>query len=214
MSPFRPLARLTLAAALVAAAALPARAQSPERVIVILGDSLTAGAGVAADEAFPARLQERLRREGYAYRVVNAGVSGDTTAGGLRRVDWVLRARPDIVVLALGANDGLRGLSVAQLKANLQAMVERLSGEGARVLLTGMRVPPNYGDRYARAYTEAFAEVARREKTPLMPFLLDGVATDPRLNQPDGIHPNAAGHQVIADRLWPHLKPLLERRSE
>jgi acyl-CoA thioesterase I len=219
--PFRAPARLTPAAALIAAlaaaliaAAAVAHGAPPERVIVVFGDSLTAGAGVAADEAFPARLQERLRREGYAYRVVNAGVTGDTTAGGLRRLDWVLRAKPEVVVLALGANDGLRGLSVDRMKANLRAIVERLSGEGARVLLAGMRVPPNYGDDYARAYEQAFAEVARREKTPLMPFLLDGVAADPRLNQPDGSHPNAAGHQVIADRLWLHLKPLLAKRSE
>ena len=215
MGPFRSLARLVLGGVVLAGALVaPARAQAPERVIVVLGDSLTAGLGVTADEAFPARLQERLRREGYAYRVVNAGVSGDTTAGGLRRVDWVLRARPAVVVVALGANDGLRGLPVSQLKANLRAIVERLTGQGARVLLAGMRVPPNYGDRYAREYAEAFADVARREKTPLMPFLLDGVGAEARLNQPDGIHPNAAGHQVIADRLWPYLKPLLARRPE
>ena len=218
MSLSGPLARLLLGAApgvvLAAALVAPARAQAPSPVIVVLGDSLAAGLGVAADEAFPARLEERLRREGYAYRVVNAGVSGDTTAGGLRRVDWVLRARPEIVVVALGANDGLRGLPVSQLKSNLRAIVERLTAGGARVLLTGLRVPPNYGEGYAREYAEAFAEVARREKTPLMPFLLDGVAADPRLNQPDGIHPNAAGHRVIADRVWPHLKPLLARRPE
>jgi len=212
--PFRPLARLALGVVLSAALVAPARAQAPERVIVVLGDSLTAGLGVVVDEAFPARLQTRLRREGYVYRVVNAGVSGDTTAGGLRRVDWILRARPEIVVVALGANDGLRGLPVSQLKSNLSAIVERLTAEGARVLLAGMRLPPNYGDRYAREYAEAFAQVARRGKIPLMPFLLDGVAAEARLNQPDGIHPNAAGHQVIADHLWTHLKPLLARRAE
>ena len=218
MRPLRPLARLALGAARVvafaAALGAPAAAPASERIIVVLGDSLTAGFGVAADETFPARLQERLRKEGYPYRVVNAGVSGDTTAGGLRRVDWILRARPEIVVVALGANDGLRGLSVSQLKSNLSAIVERLTAERARVLLAGMRLPPNYGDRYTREYAEAFAEVARRGKTPLMPFLLEGVATEARLNQPDGIHPNAAGHQVIADHLWLYLKPLLARRPE
>jgi len=216
--PLRPLARLALgvvlAVVLTAALVAPARAQAPERVIVVLGDSLTAGFGVAVDEAFPARLQARLRREGYVYRVVNGGVSGDTTAGGLRRVDWILRARPEVVVVALGANDGLRGLPVSQLKSNLSAIVERLTAEGARVLLAGMRVPPNYGDRYTREYAAAFAEVARRGKTPLMPFLLEGVAAEARLNQPDGIHPNVAGHQAIADHLWPHLKPLLARRAD
>src|SRR5438552_5265644 len=116
-----------------------------ERVIVAFGDSLTAGLGVAPDEAYPARLEERLRREGYPYRVVNAGVSGDTTAGALRRVDWVLRAHPDVVIVALGANDGLRGQSVAAMRANLEEIVEWLQASGARVLLVGMRLPPNYG---------------------------------------------------------------------
>jgi len=180
-----------------------------EGVVVVLGDSLSAGLGVAADEAFPARLQARLRADGYDYRVVNAGVSGDTTAGGLRRVDWVLRAKPDVVVVALGANDGLRGLSPQAMRANLEAIVGRLQAAGARVLLAGMRLPPNYGADYTKEFEAVFPEVARRAKVPLMPFLLDGVAADPRLNQPDGIHPTAAGQQLIADRLWPHLRSLL-----
>jgi acyl-CoA thioesterase I len=180
-----------------------------EGVVVVLGDSLSAGLGVAADEAFPARLQARLRADGYDYRVVNAGVSGDTTAGGLRRVDWVLRAKPDVVVVALGANDGLRGLSPREMRANLEAIVGRLQAAGARVLLAGMRLPPNYGADYTKEFEAVFPEVARRARVPLMPFLLDGVAADPRLNQPDGIHPTAAGQQLIADRLWPHLRPLL-----
>jgi acyl-CoA thioesterase-1 len=180
-----------------------------EGVVVVLGDSLSAGLGVAADEAFPARLQARLRADGYDYRVVNAGVSGDTTAGGLRRVDWVLRAKPDVVVVALGANDGLRGLSPQAMRANLEAIVGRLQAAGARVLLAGMRLPPNYGADYTKEFEAVFPEVARRAKVPLMPFLLDGIAADPRLNQPDGIHPTAAGQQLIADRLWPYLRPLL-----
>jgi acyl-CoA thioesterase-1 len=180
-----------------------------EGVVVVLGDSLSAGLGVAVDEAFPARLQARLRADGYDYRVVNAGVSGDTTAGGLRRVDWVLRAKPDVVVVALGANDGLRGLSPQAMRANLEAIVGRLQAAGARVLLAGMRLPPNYGADYTKEFEAVFPEVARRAKVPLMPFLLDGVAADPRLNQPDGIHPTAAGQQLIADRLWPHLRSLL-----
>jgi acyl-CoA thioesterase-1 len=180
-------------------------------VIAVLGDSLTAGLGVAADEAFPARLQARLRREGYDYRVVNAGVSGDTTAGGLRRVDWVLRARPDIVVVALGANDGLRGQPPAAMRDNLEAIIRRLQAAGAQVLLAGMRMPPNYGAQYTREFAAVFPHVARQTRVPLMPFLLDGVAADPRFVQPDGIHPSATGHQIIADRLWPHLRPLLRR---
>ncbi|HET9491524.1 MAG TPA: arylesterase [Methylomirabilota bacterium] len=179
--------------------------------ITVLGDSLTAGLGVAAAEAFPARLQARLKREGYDYRVVNAGVSGDTTAGGLRRVDWVLRTQPDIVVVALGANDGLRGQPPAAMRDNLEAIVKRLQAAGVKVLLAGMRMPPNYGAEYTRQFAAVFPEVARRTGVPLMPFLLDGVAAQAPLLQPDGIHPSAAGHEVIADRLWPHLRPLLRR---
>jgi len=181
-----------------------------ERVIVALGDSLTAGLGVAADEAYPARLEARLAREGYAYRVVNAGVSGDTTAGGLRRVDWVLRAKPEIVIVALGANDGLRAQSPQTMRENLTAIVKRLQAAGARVLLVGMRLPPNYGADYTTEFEAVFPEVARSTGAAFMPFLLDGVAAETRLNQPDGIHPTAAGYQVIADRLWPYLRPLLK----
>jgi acyl-CoA thioesterase-1 len=182
-----------------------------ERVIVALGDSLTAGFGVAPEEAWPAVVDARLRREGYPYRVVNAGVSGDTTAGGLRRVDWVLRNRPEVAVVALGANDGLRGLGTDAMRANLLAIVERLRDGGARVLVAGMQVPPNYGAAYARAFRAVFPEIARRTGSALMPFLLDGVAADPRLNLADGIHPNAAGHRAIAEHIWPHLVTLLQR---
>jgi len=182
-----------------------------EPVIVALGDSLTSGRGVAADEAYPALLEVRLRREGYEYRVVNAGVSGDTTAGGLRRVDWVLRADPEVVIVALGANDGLRGQSPRAMRANLDAIVARLAASGARVLLAGMRLPPNYGAEFAREFQAVFPDVARRAGIALMPFLLEGVAADPGLNQPDGIHPNPAGHRVIAHRLWPYLRPLLKK---
>jgi acyl-CoA thioesterase-1 len=180
-----------------------------DAVVVALGDSLTAGLGVAADEAFPARLEARLKTEGYAYRVVNAGVSGDTTAGGLRRVDWVLRARPDVVIVALGANDGLRGQDPGAMRANLDEIVARLLAGGARVLLVGMRLPPNYGGDYTKEFEAVFPAVARRAKVALVPFLLDGVAGVPRLNQADGIHPTAAGQQAIADHLWPYLRPLL-----
>jgi acyl-CoA thioesterase I len=192
--------------------AVPARPVSAtERVIVALGDSLTAGFGVAPEEAWPALIETRLKREGYPYRVVNAGVSGDTTAGGLRRVDWVLRNRPDVAVVALGANDGLRGLGTDAMEANLRGIVERLQAGGARVLVAGMEVPPNYGAAYARAFRGVFPDVARRTGAALMPFLLDGVAADPRLNLSDGIHPNAAGHRAIAEHVWPYLIALLAR---
>ena len=206
-------ARVAAALALLLALLVPTapRAAETEAVIAVLGDSLTAGLGVAAGDAFPARLQARLHREGYRYRVVNAGVSGDTSAAGLRRVDWILRTRPEIVIVALGANDGLRGLAVAPMQSNLTQIVERLRAEGVRVLIAGMRVPPNYGDDYARRFENAFRDVAARTGATLMPFLLVGVAGDPTLNQPDGIHPTAAGHAVIADKVWAYLRPLLKR---
>jgi acyl-CoA thioesterase-1 len=196
---------------LIVLLALSSPATAQERVIVALGDSLTAGYGVAQEAAWPALLDARLKSEGYEYRVVNAGVSGDTTAGGLRRVDWVLRARPEIVIVALGANDGLRGQSVTAMRANLSAIIERLKASQARVLLAGMRVPPNYGAEYARQFAQVFPDVARQAGVPLVPFLLDGVAAVPSLNQPDGIHPTGEGHRVIARHLWPHLVPLLAR---
>ncbi|HET8577522.1 MAG TPA: arylesterase [Methylomirabilota bacterium] len=186
-------------------------AAAQERVIVAFGDSLTAGLGVPVELSYPSLLAERLKAEGYAYRVVNAGVSGDTTAGGLRRVDWALRLRPDIVIVELGANDALRGQDLALVRENLDLVIARFQRAGARVLLAGMRLPPNYGPRYGGQFQQVFEEVARHRGVALMPFFLDGVAGVARLNQPDGIHPTAEGYRVIVDRLWPHLRPLLAR---
>ena len=191
----------------LAAAAGPALAA--DRVIVALGDSLTAGLGLDRDAAYPALLQQRLTREGYDYRVVNAGVSGDTTAGGLRRIETVLRLGPEVVIVALGANDGLRGLPAAAMRDNLRATIARARGAGAKVLLVGMRVPPNYGAQYARAFATVFPEVAQATRVALVPFLLEGVAGDAALNLADGIHPNAEGQRRIADHLWPPLRALL-----
>ncbi len=186
-------------------------AMADDRVVVALGDSLTAGLGVTRDEAYPALLEARLRRAGFAYRVVNAGVSGDTAAGGLRRLDWVLRSRPEVVIVALGANDGLRGQPVTAVRDNLTAIVTRLREAGTRVLLVGMRLPPNYGETYATEFAETFRAVARGTSVAFLPFLLAGVAGDPSLNQADGIHPNAAGHRIVAEHVWPSLQPLLRR---
>lgn len=182
-----------------------------DRVIVAFGDSLTAGQGVAPDQTYPALLAAKLRTDGYSYRVINAGVSGDTTAGGLRRVDWALRSKPDIVLLELGANDALRGQDLDRVRANLDAMVTRFEAGGARVLLLGMRLPPNYGASYAGRFETVYAEVAARRKVAFMPFFLDGVGAVARLNQPDGIHPTAEGYRIIVERLWPYLEPLLRR---
>jgi len=200
-----------LLAALAVALALAGPVHAAEYVIVAFGDSLTAGLGVTPEDSYPARLQAKLRAGGYAYRVVNAGSSGDTTAGGLRRVDWALKNRPDIVIVALGANDALRGQDLAGVRANLDAMVARFQKAGARVLVAGMEVPPNYGARYAADLRRLYADVARQRKAAFMPFLLDGVAGNPRLNQRDGIHPTAEGYRVVVEHLWPHLEPMLRR---
>jgi acyl-CoA thioesterase-1 len=195
------------------AARSPRGAATGEReLVVFLGDSLTAGYGLAEDEAYPAILGRLLREEGHPIEVLNAGWSGDTTAGGLRRVDWILKARPRVVILELGANDGLRGLPPERTRDNLAQIIERLQAAGATVILAGMRVPPNYGDDYATAFAAIFPDLAHRYGLTLIPFFLDGVATDPTLNQGDGIHPNAEGYRVIVERIWPILRPLLARR--
>lgn len=189
-----------------------AEAPDSRGAIVAFGDSLTAGFGVSVSESYPAQLERRLRSEGFAFRVVNAGVSGDTTAGGVRRVDRVLEANPQIVILELGANDGLRGLSPQLTRENLATIIERLQAADVLVVLAGMRVPPNYGDDYARAFEAIYPDLADRYGVPLIPFFLDGVAADPLLNQRDGIHPTAKGYAVIVDRIWPTLRPLLSDR--
>ena len=196
----------------VSVASLSARLSAAEpHVIVAFGDSLTAGLGVRPEESYPSRLEARLRAAGYDYRVVNAGVSGDTTAGGLRRVDWALKSKPEIVIVALGANDGLRGQDLKSVRSNLDAIVARFQKAGAHVLLAGMEMPPNYGARYTTDFRALFAEVARKRGVTLMPFLLDGVAGNPRLNQADGIHPTAEGYAAVSERLWTYLQPLLRR---
>jgi len=200
---------VALVLAILACVSGPALAAS--RIIVAFGDSLTAGLGIAPDDAYPALLEARLAREGYDYRVVNAGVSGDTSAGGRRRIDWVLKDAPEIVIVALGANDGLRGLPPTALYDNLLAIVQRARRGGAKVLLAGMRVPPNYGADYTQAFARVFPDVSRAAGVPLMPFLLEGVAGEARLNLADGIHPNVEGQRRIAEHLWPHLQPLLTK---
>ena len=192
-------------------------AANDETVIVALGDSLTAGFGVVANDAFPARLEAALRDAGANARVVNAGVSGDTTAGGLARVDWVLADTPDLVIVELGANDGLRGLDPADMEANLSAILTRLADKGVPVILTGMRAPPNMGRAYGEAFKAVFPRLAERHGVALYPFFLDGVAAQRSLNQADGIHPNPAGVRIIVERFTPIVLKALadtERRSK
>jgi acyl-CoA thioesterase I len=202
--------RLTALVVLLSSLLAP-HAGARERVIVAFGDSLTAGLGVAPEQSYPALLGARLQAEGYPYRVVNAGVSGDTTAGGVRRVDWALRLKPEIVIVELGANDALRGQDLSAVRANLDLVVDRFRSAGARVLLAGMQLPPNYGAGYGKQFQQLYADVAKQHKVAFMPFFLDGVGGKPGLNQPDGIHPTPDGYRLIVEHLWPYLKPLLRR---
>ncbi|HEX6323487.1 MAG TPA: arylesterase [Vicinamibacterales bacterium] len=180
--------------------------------VVFLGDSLTAGLGVAPSEAFPALVGEKLRAAGFDAQVVNAGISGDTAAGGRRRLDWALEGDVRVLVLALGANDGLRGNPVGAMKADLQAIIRQARARGISVLLLGMEAPPNFGPEYTAEFREAFRDLADDEDVAFVPFFLDGVAGDPSFNQGDGLHPNAAGARRIADTVWTALAPLVEER--
>jgi acyl-CoA thioesterase I len=182
------------------------------RTILVFGDSLSAAYGIRPEQGWVPLLAQRLHVQGYGYEVVNASVSGETSSGGLERLPRALRLHsPEIVILELGANDGLRGLPVGALHENLARMVQLSQAAGARVLLLGIRIPPNYGPRYTEEFAHAFPELAQQYHLPLVPFLLEKVALDPALMQDDGLHPNAAGEPLILDTLWPYLKPLLKK---
>lgn len=184
-------------------------------VLLFLGTSLTAGLGVSQDDAYPAVLQQKVDSAGFDLRVVNAGVSGETSAGGLRRLDHLLELPVRVLVLELGANDGLRGLQVEAMRDNLQAIIDRTRATHpeAEVVLAGMEAPPNLGDRYTNAFREVFAELARENDAHLIPFLLEGVGGIPELNQDDQIHPTARGHRLIADNVWPVLVDALREAT-
>ena len=179
--------------------------------IVALGDSLTIGLGLVESQSYPSLLQGKLDEDGYRFEVVNAGVSGDTSAGGLRRLDWALEGDVRILILALGANDGLRGLSVEEMKQNLSTIIERAKARNVVVILTGMEAPPNYDPEYVQTYRRAFPDVASKEHVLLIPFLLDRVAGQSALNQADGIHPNAQGAAIIAETIWPVLRSVIDQ---
>lgn len=185
----------------------PARAGAP--LVVFLGDSLTAGLGLPADQAYPALLARQLTGDGFAVRVINAGVSGDTTAGGLRRLRWLLAQRPAVVVVGLGGNDALRGQPVGEIEENLRQIVGEARQAGAKVLLLGMQIPPNYGPDYTSAFAAIYPRLARDLRVPLVPFLLAGVGGIADLNQADGIHPTAAGQVKVAANVKPYLEQLL-----
>jgi acyl-CoA thioesterase-1 len=198
-----------------AVAAAPAQAKPPvagRARIAVLGDSLTAGLGVAKAASYPSLLQEHIDAVGLDYEVVNAGVSGDTSAGGLARLDWALDGDVRVLVVALGGNDGLRGLPAAELEDNLAQIIERAQARGITVILAGMEAPPNYGRDYIVSFHKVYPALAAKYHVALVPFLLQGVAGDETLNQRDGIHPTAAGARIVADNVWAVLKPIAEAR--
>ena len=192
---------------------LPDARGAETKRIVFLGDSLTAGFGVQPSEAFPALVAEKIRAAGLPFEVENAGLSGDTSAGGLRRIDWLLQRPIDILVIELGANDGLRGLELKSMKENLQAIIDktRAKNPAVKIVLAGMQVPPNLGAEYATGFQRVFNELAHDNNATLIPFLLEGVGGQRELNQADLIHPNPAGHRIVAELVWRTLEPILRQ---
>jgi acyl-CoA thioesterase-1 len=185
-------------------------AERPRPRIVVLGDSLSAGLGLAEAESYPALLQQKLDAEGAEWDVVNAGISGDTSAAGLQRFDWALQGDVRILILELGANDGLRGLPVPEMQRNLAQIIERAQARGIAVLLAGMEAPPNFGPEYAAAFRRAYRDLAAEYHVTFVPFLLDRVGGIASLNQRDGIHPNAEGARIVAETVWTRLKPMVD----
>ncbi len=193
-----------------ARSAEPARPHASRPRIVVLGDSLTAGLGLQPNQAYPALLQERVDREGLEYQVVNAGVSGDTSAGGLSRLDWALEDDVRVLIVALGGNDGLRALPPEELRQNLSQIIERAQARHIQVILAGMEAPPNWGRDYVVRFHQVYPALARQYHLPLVPFLLEGVAGEETLNQRDGIHPTAEGARIVAGNVWEVLKQVIE----
>jgi acyl-CoA thioesterase-1 len=182
-----------------------------KKLILFFGNSLTAGYGIEEEDAFPGLVASKIDSLELEYRVVNAGLSGETTASGLSRLDWFLEEEPAIFVLELGGNDGLRGISLDETKKNLKAMIQKVSARFPEtvIILAGMQIPPNMGQEYTATFEKMYPEVAEEEKVHLIPFLLEGVAGDPKLNLPDGIHPTEAGHQIVFQTIWPHIEKYL-----
>ena len=207
--------RLIVAAALTVACFSPPTfaAEEPRPTILFLGDSLAAGYGIDPSEAFPALIQKKVEAARLNFSIVNAGVSGDTTAGGLRRMDWLLKRRVDVLVLELGGNDGLRGLSVETTRTNLQSIIDRAlkANPATKIVIAGMQMPPNMGEDYNTRFQQVFPELAKVNHAILIPFLLKDVGGKPDLNQPDRIHPTAEGHKIVAETVWQILEPVLKK---
>jgi acyl-CoA thioesterase I len=190
---------------------IPSSRPADKKTIVFFGNSLTAGYGLSTSEAFPALIQQKIDSLQLPYTVVNAGVSGETTAGGNTRIDWVLKQPLDIFVLELGANDGLRGIPVSETRKNLQSIIDKVKSKypQAKLVLTGMQIPPNMGQQFSQEFRNVFPELARQNNITLIPFLLEGVGGEVKLNQQDGIHPTADGHRIVAENVWKELQPIL-----
>jgi acyl-CoA thioesterase-1 len=180
--------------------------KTTQKTIVAVGDSLTAGLGVDESAAYPAQLQRKLADDGYYFNVVNAGISGETSSGALSRIEWVISAlKPDIIILETGANDGLRGIDPDILRKNLDRIISVIKTNNIEVLLCGMKMLPNMGPEYSKAFTRVYPEIAQKHEIPLVPFFLEGVAGDPRFNQPDRLHPTAKGYRRIVDHIYPYV---------
>ncbi len=215
MYPTRLIASLIASFCAYLGPALPAQGGPAAPRIVFLGDSLTAGYGLTPQEAYPALIARKLKDAALPHEVVAAGVSGETSAGGLRRVNWILQRPASVLVIALGANDGLRGIDPADTRRNLQGIIDAARGKhpDIQIVIAGMQMPPNLGEAYARAFRGVFPEVAELNGVALIPFLLEGVGGDPKLNIEDGIHPNAEGQKILAETVWRTLEPLLRNRT-
>jgi len=190
---------------------MAAEIKEKKLVILALGDSLTAGFGVEEKESFPSLIQVKIDQSNLGYKVVNAGVSGDTTAGGVRRIDWLMKHKPNIVILALGANDGLRGLSTEKMRTNLDTMIRISHQHNAQVLLAGMKALPNYGEGYQLKFESVYPDLAKKYDLVYLPFLLEGVAGVREHTRPDGLHPTASGYEIVADSVWEYLQPMLKK---
>ena len=193
--------------------AVAAAGPAPEGTVVAVGDSLTAGLGLPEGDAYPAQLERRLNRDGYRWRVVNAGISGETSSGTLSRVNWILKLNPEVVILETGANDGLRGVDPRLTRANIEGIVAALQAKGVVVVLAGMRMQKNLGEDYVARFSAIYPQVARERRTILIPFFLDKVAGDPGLNQADGIHPTAPGYAIVTETVYPYLLQGIEQKK-
>jgi acyl-CoA thioesterase I len=203
-------------AGLLLLCALTGTAPQSSGIVLFLGDSITAGYGLELSQAFPALIQEKIQAKGWRFKAVNAGQSGDTSAGALDRLNWLLKNRVDVLVLELGGNDGLRGLPVEGTQKNLQAIIDRTKAKypQAKIIIAGMKVPPNMGRDYAKKFEAVFVDLAKKNKAPLIPFVLEGVGGVRELNLPDGVHPTAKGHQIVAATVWKVLEPVLRSMSK